>query len=269
MLENPIYYGASRWNYTHTEGTRKVINDEKDWVIVENDHPAIIEKKIWNQAQEVLKSWHRDVHFVREGSHLFTGIFRCSTCGATLSFKMARFKRKDGTITISDGYQCCRFRNSACTTGNYLSEKNAIIHMNNILEEASSIVNDTWSLEKINVEDTRQNNDIELYNLQLSKLNHKLELAKNAYLNEIDTMDEYKANKAIIQKEINEIESLLKSSCSNDKVVEEFQAKLTNVIQVFQDKSIDIMDKNKALKSIIKSIVYDKSKGKMIAYFYI
>lgn len=269
ILESPIYYGASRWNYAHTEGTRKVINDEKDWVIVENDHPAIIEREMWEQAQEVLKSWHKDVHFVREGSHLFTGIFRCSTCGATLSFKMARFKRKDGGITISDGYQCCRFRNSACTTGNYLNEKKAIVHMTNILKETFTIVNDTWSLEKINVEDTRNNNDAELYNLQLSKLNHKLELAKKAYLNEIDTIDEYKANKASIQKEINEIENLLRNSCSNDKTVEEFQSKLTNVIQIFQDTSIDIMDKNKALKSIIKSIVYDKSKDTMTAYFYL
>ncbi len=269
ILQNPSYYGTSRWNYTSQQGKKTIINDEKDWIVAENVHEAIIPKETWDVAQDIAYKWHKDVHFTREAMHLFTGIFRCSKCGSTLSFKMARFKRQDGGITISDGYQCCKFRNSACDTGNYLSEKNAFIHTMNILNETSSIIDDTWSFEKINIEDRRKHEDTELYELQLSKLYRKMDIAKKAYINEIDTLEEYGENKKAIQKEIDEIEKILKNHTPNDDVVKDFKEKLVEVIDIMNDKNINVRDKNNALKSIIKSIVYDKAKDCMKATFYV
>lgn len=269
ILKSPTYCGTSIWNYTNQQGDKTVINDEKDWVIAENVHEAIISKETWDIAQEILKKWHKDVHFTREAMHLFTGIFRCSSCGSTLSYKTARFKRQDGNITISDGYQCCKFRNSSCPTGNYLGEKNAFIHVINILKDTLDIVNETLSLEKLNIEDRRKHDDTELYELQLSKLYRKMGIAKKAYINEIDTLDEYRDTKKAIQKEIDEIGKILNDYNSSEDIVDDFKEKLVTVIDVMNDNSIDVRAKNNALKGIVKSIVYDKANERMVATFYI
>lgn len=270
MLENPVYIGVTRWNYTHCQGTKIVVKPEDEWIIVENTHEPIIDKNTWDEAQHILGTWHKDVKpRSTEYIHWLGGTLRCSNCGGTLVYKTARFKRKDGSIRIADGYQCCRYKAGSCDTSNYLSVKDAEKHVLNILTSTSDIVNDTWSLEGINIERTNKNKETALYEIQLNKLNNKLELAKKAYLNEIDTLDEYKANKETIQKEISEIEKIIKNNESDGVNVEIFKNKLTTAIEVIQDNCISIKDKNMILKDFIKYIVYNKAEKTFTAYFYI
>lgn len=270
MLENPIYIGVTRWNYTQCQGTRTVIKPESDWIIVENTHEPIVDKNTWDEAQKALKAWHRDVKpRSTDYIHWLGGILRCSKCGGTLVYKTARFKRKDGSMRIADGYQCGRYKARSCDTSNYLSVKDAEKHVFNILASTLDIVDDTWSLEGINIERTNKSKEIALYEVQLNKLNNKLQLAKKAYLNEIDTLDEYKANKEAIQKEISEIEKIINSTVSDDVNVENFKNKLITAIEVIQDDNISIKDKNMILKDFIKYTIYNKAEKTFMAYFYI
>lgn len=270
IASNPVYIGTMIWNKRKTVGTRQVMNDEKDWIVVENAHPSILEKNTWNEAQDALSKWHKDVTTSWNSNHIFTGIFRCSACGSTLSYKMARFKKKDGTITNSDGYQCCKFRNSACDTSNFILARKAFDHVLNILSETSDIIDKTWSFENINIENTRKNNDTALYKAQLDKLNHKLDLAKKAYINEVDTLDEYKENKKIIQREIEKIQNLINNNTVNDtETITIFKTKLVTVIEALNSTNLSDSQKNKALKEIVKSIVYNKENDTMEAIFYI
>lgn len=270
MLENPVYIGVTRWNYTHCQGTKIVIKPENEWIIVENTHQPIIDKNTWDKAQNALKAWHRDVKpRSTDYIHWLGGILRCSKCGGTLVYKTARFKRKDGSIRVADGYQCGRYKSRSCDTSNYIHIKDAESHILNILINTLSIVNDTWSLEGINIENTNKNKEIELYEIQLSKLNHKLELAKKAYLNEIDTIDEYKANKETIQKEIYELENIINNNKVNDVNIESFKKQLITAIGAIQDDTISIKDTNMILKDFIKYIVYNKAEKTFISHFYI
>lgn len=270
ILENPVYIGVTRWNYTHCQGTKIVLKPENEWIVVENTHEPIIDKKIWDEAQNALKAWHRDVKpRSTDYIHWLGGILRCSKCGGTLVYKTARFKRKDGSIRIADGYQCGRYKSRSCDTSNYIHIKDAESHVLNILINTLSIVNDTWSLEEINIENRNKDKDSELYEMQLNKLNHKLELAKKAYLNEIDTIDEYKANKEAIQKEIYELENIINNNKVDDVNIEKFKNKLITAIDAIQDNSISIKGKNKILKEFIKAITYNKAEESFTANFYI
>lgn len=270
IATNQVYIGTLIWNKRKTVGTRQILNDEKDWIIVENAHQGIVERSVWDETQKALAKWHKDVNTSWNSNHIFTGVFRCSACGSTLSYKMARFKKKDGTITNSDGYQCCKFRNSACDTSNFILANKAFDHVINILSKTLDIVNDTWSLENINIEDTRKNDDIILYKVQIDKLNHKLELAKKAYMNEIDTLEEYKENKMNIQNEIESIKKAIDCNTINDdETVNEFKGRLITLIDALNSTQLSVSQKNNYLKGLIKSIVYNKKEDKMIVHFYI
>ncbi len=270
ILENPVYMGVNRWNYSSTKGSKKVIKEQKDWVIVENTHEPIINKDIWNKAQESLSMWHKDIIIKNTGYvHWLGGILRCYKCGATLTYRTARFTRKDGSIRNADGYQCCKYKAGSCDTSNYLYVKNAEQHVLNILTETLTIVNDTGTFDGLNIECIHQHEDTMLYEMQLDKLKHKLDLAKKAYLNEIDTLAEYKENKIAIQKEMDELTNIINNNIIDDKIVSEFKTRLVTVISILEDPSIDINSKNKALKSILKSIIYNKSEETLVANFYI
>lgn len=270
ILENPVYIGVNRWNLTTYKGNRKITNDKKDWIVVENAHEPIIDKETWEEAQKALSKWHKDVkprstNYI----HWLGGILRCSKCGTTLVYKTARFPRKDGTIRNADGFQCGKFKGGSCDTSNYISVINIENQVRDILREALNIVNETGSLNGLNVENTRVKEEIELYDMQLSKLNHKLDLAKNAYLNEIDTLEEYKQNKKAIQAEIDEINNLINNNELSKEVICDFKNKFINAINAIDDNTLSIESKNNYLKTFIRSIVYDKANGTLTTNFYI
>ena len=272
MLQNPIYIGTTRWNYSCLEGTRIVVKPESEWILAENTHEPIVSKETWDEAQKILGTWHKDVKYRNtEYVHWLGGLLRCSKCGGTLVYKSARFTRKDGSIRIADGYQCCRYKAGSCDTSNYIGVKIAEEHVLNMLSQALEIINNTWSLEALNIEYQNKGNEIELYEEQLKKLNHKLELAKKAYLSEIDTLEEYRTNKEAIQKDIDAIKKMIDdtNSKNSDKVISGFKNKLVTVIEVIKDESVSVAAKNKHLKEVVKSIIYSKAEDYLKIIFYI
>lgn len=273
ILQNPVYLGVTRWNYTHCQGSRIVVKPENEWITVENTHEPIISQQTWDEAQKILGTWHKDVKpRSTDYVHWLGGILRCSNCNGTLVYKTARFKRKDGSIRNADGYQCCRYKARSCNTSNYIKIKDIEEHILQILTTALHIVNETWSLEGLNIEYETKSDEIKLYQAQLSRLNHKLERAKKAYLNDIDTLEEYKANKEMLQREILEITNLIdnnKHNNTNPQKVAEFKDKLVTAIEVIKDDNINIMSKNTLLKTFIKSIIYNKREDNLTTTFYI
>lgn len=59
MLTNISYTGALRYNYrSYTSKKERVINDERDLVLVENNHPAIITKQFERCQHHRLRRIH-------------------------------------------------------------------------------------------------------------------------------------------------------------------------------------------------------------------
>ncbi len=78
MLTNISYTGALRYNYrSYTSKKERVINDEKDWVLVENDRPAIITKEQFERCQRRYTERKDTVYHVRKP--LFADLLICNT----------------------------------------------------------------------------------------------------------------------------------------------------------------------------------------------
>lgn len=84
MLTNISYIGALRYNYRgYTSKKDWVINDEKDLVLVENDHPAIISSELFERCQQRYTERKNTVYHVRKP--LFADLLICTTHQLPLS----------------------------------------------------------------------------------------------------------------------------------------------------------------------------------------
>ncbi len=83
-------------------------------------------------------------------------------------------------------------------------------------------------------------------------------------------MEEYKRNKEMLLKEKEDVMkqiNQLKNDIDKDHTSEMVQ-RIKEVYQIITDDKIDNITKNKAMKSIIEKIVYNKREGIIDFYYY-
>ena len=106
---------------------------------------------------------------------------------------------------------------------------------------------------------------------QLKKIEEKFDRVKEAYRNGIDTLEEYKRNKDLIQKEKDSLETQLEAAKKeNEEKVPDQSIMLERIKNVYQllEGSADPVLKNEVLKSIIEKIVYIKEEKTVKIYYY-
>ena len=119
ILTNPFYIGTYRYN-TKTRKTRRW-KDKSEWVVVENNHQAIINKEQFERVGQIIQNNYRgDKNYQRKSTkvHILSGIATCHKCGKKMRSGLDRI-RKDG-FTPSR-YTCYGF-NVNYTCANYSSD---------------------------------------------------------------------------------------------------------------------------------------------------
>lgn len=259
ILRNPFYIGKIRWNYgTHKDGRKT--NPEEDWIIVDGSHKPIIDKDLFEKAQEKLNQIKRPSG--RRGripmQHWLSGILRCERCGGSINYHKAIERRGQSAY-----FTCRNYHNSACKFTQYTT----VQAMEKKFFEGliDSIENESYEISKSG------SNIIELEKdyLQesLKELEKKEERIKAAYRDGIDTIEEYKTNKAILLSEKEKI--LIKmENRKPDKTEKLSLKKYYDIIDILKSESFSIDQKNETLKLVCKKIVYDKKKDIMDFYLY-
>ena len=108
------------------------------------------------------------------------------------------------------------------------------------------------------------------YSGLIAKEKNKLKRAKEAYLAEIDTVEEYKENKARITKTISALEKQQAESQKEITVdLDEFSKKVNQVILTIEDPQASEKSKNEALRSIIDRIIYKKPSNTLAFFFHV
>ena len=95
ILQNPTYCGMIRWNRTTSETNE--IKEEKDWIIANGLHEAIISKELFDRAQQRLHSAHMPKG-ARPSStyhHWLGGLLKCPVCGRTMIAK-TMYRKSNG-----------------------------------------------------------------------------------------------------------------------------------------------------------------------------
>lgn len=84
IIRNPFYIGTYRYNLR--ESGRGALKPENEWIIKEDNHPAIISKEQFERCNKIMdeNGTSRDVSEIRETVHIhiFAGKLFCSLCGS-------------------------------------------------------------------------------------------------------------------------------------------------------------------------------------------
>lgn len=267
-IQNPIYAGIVRWNYATQQGSGRKIKPEDEWILRDGTHEAIISKAMFEKAQEKVKYinslYTKSKIPPSEYGHWLGGLVRCSDCGGTLTLS-------NGKLKFGGYYTCNKNRKGSCPTSNRIRvdelQQIVIDGLKDLLLRFDTAEGLPIQLESKPVSD----NEAVILQNQLERIRRKYEVAKNAYLAEIDTIDEYKSNKESIQQEedkvLKKLNSLSAPTDKQDKKI--LKQRIENSIALLEDDSVDIKTKNDMLKTFITQIVVDKKSDTIDMKYYL
>lgn len=259
ILNNPVYKGYARWtpgklhnrNYTDPAS-----------IVAKGDWEAIVSAETWNAAVSRFHS-EKKVHYKHkrpetEGIHWLSGMVKCSSCGRSL---IVGAKYKNGAVQ----FQCGGYNHGQCHDSHAVSSNRLIPVLLSRLEEIAAHPHTKGCRYTIRREAPAPD-EWEVYTSLLSKAQQRLKKAKDAYLNDIDTLEEYRFNKTNIETEIAELQEHI-SEIEKQRNIPfnqaAFSIKIVSVIEILRDDSRSMEDKRKAFKSICDKIIFHKRNSSL------
>lgn len=264
LLQNPFYIGKVRWNYYDRSAGH--YRDEEEVIIADGRHEPIIDMDTWERAQERLaKVIHeRKPRDVSTCKHWLSGILVCSSCGASLAHSTIK-----GKISY---FQCHKYTKGACRDSHYVNardaEQNVVAGLEAVLENRS--------IYHLNIiKDSAPDNEIALLNNAINKLDTKLAKIKAAYIDGIDTLDEYKDNKHRILRErdqltakVQELTEASPAVISKEDSIEKLLDNIRISLEILKNENATQIEKGNAIRNIVEKIVYDKVNNSYGFYYY-
>lgn len=253
ILSNPFYIGKIRWNMRDSSATNKK-KPREEWIITQSSHESIVDEDLYNKVQNRLeirslehKKYQRGIC---HGTHWLSGLIKCSICGKG-------FYTKHERTTIS--FQCQGYKNGLHSESQNISEKKMVAA---VIESLKSVASSEDIIEyKIIRSSPSGNNDIMIFKEELNKLQIKEERIKQAYINGIDTIEEYKTNKAMLDDQrvkLKKCISQMQSSCDIINTNDLFRKNVQYAIQLITDDTVESYKKAAALRSVVESITFFK-----------
>lgn len=252
VLENPFYTGISRWNYTdrgrQLKPADEVIYTKGNWEPLWDK--ATLEEIKKHLAMNMRKAKSRDVSTAK---HWLSGLLICSSCGGTLAYSGTKNSR---------GFQCWKYTKGFCNESHYIGihpiEKMVIEYLESILHSPAIVYT---VISSASADADSKLADLEK---QLQKVENKEKRIKAAYLNEIDSLEEYKANKAALLKERAAIEKNIKlltisnTDMSKEEMDKKMKQNISALLTVLQDDSADYVQKGNMMRNVVDHIVFDR-----------
>lgn len=265
ILQNPTYCGMIRWNRTINESNE--IRPESEWIVTDGEHPAIISKELFDKAQERYKREYRSrgARPVSTYKHWLSGVVKCPACGRTMTANTIR-----NNTRVYSHFRCYGYTKGKCMANNSISS----IKLEPAVLESIKTVLDNGKITYRKIE-AKTDDTVDLKTIledQIKKIDVKLQRIKEAYMNGIDTMEEYKENKQAVQEEKQHLEkqlSEIKEEKSNSKDDDEdMLLRVKNVYDILSSDSVDATTKNDVLRSVVEKIIYEKDKDLLKVYYY-
>lgn len=190
-----------RWNRTVSETNE--IRPESEWIVSDGQQPAIISKELFDKAQIRYKSEYKPSG-ARPSStykHWLSGLMKCPVCGRTMIAK-----------TVSNQKSYCYFTCYGYSKGKCLAKTSvSSLRLEPAVLASIKEVLDSGNIIYRHVEPVQETSvDLNvIITEQLRKNAEKFDRIREAYRNGVDTLDEYKENKRMVQEEKEMLEKQL------------------------------------------------------------
>ena len=262
ILWNPAYIGKIRYSLEGSRAVSKRDYDSEKIVIADGNWKPLISMELWDKVQEMLHAQKRSYpKFAKRQQpidYMLKGIVRCGCCGATLAMSAA-VSGKARTRTM----QCCNYSRGKCHTSHSITIPRIEAAFMKGLKDA--VKEGKFSFSPIQKKKT-ESNSVD-YDKLIAVEERKLARAKEAYLAEIDTIEQYKENKATITKRIEDLKAMRDKEETTEIDVNAFSETVISIIELCERDDVTLEAKNEALHSIIESAVYDKANSTLAINF--
>ena len=263
MLHNPCYIGKIRFT---PDGTRAVSQgkfDHENIMIVDGQHEPIISMELWDKVQKMLedqkKAYPKYARQSQPIEHMLKGIIKCGCCGGTLAIN-GWSSGKDPVRNL----QCCNYSRGSCRVSHSITlpklEGAFIAGLKQALEAKQFTL-------APRVKKKSEPTAID-YDKLISVEERRLARAKEAYLAEIDTIEQYAQNKKEITERIEDLIARRDKEIEKEFNIDEFMAKVVEIVEFIEREDVTPAAKNEALHTIIEKVVYEKAKGNLAIYFH-
>ena len=262
MLNNPAYIGMIRRSPTGTRSISKRNYSNEEITFVEGLHEPIISRELWDKAQERIKEikarYPKYAKREQPIDYMLKGLTRCSACGSTMAMS-ATTSGKSKTRSL----QCCNYAKGSCKVSHSVTvpkiEKALIEGLEQLIEtkQFNIVPKAPKTTDTATVD----------YDKLIAIEERKLERAKQAFLAEIDTIEQYGQNKKEITERINNLIAKRDEDAPKVEIDRNAYAKKVSEIVDFIKSDATETAKNEALRTIIENIVYEKANGNLAIYF--
>lgn len=267
ILQNPVYCGMTRWYRTHNETNE--IRDKSEWIIAQGQHEPIISKELFDAAQERFQASYRPrgARPAATYRHWLSGLVKCPICGRTMIAKTVADKRYGKKYCY---FVCYGYTKGKCLTSASVSSKTLEPEVLEALREASSDTSLSFSVKR-RLPANNNADEIALLQKQYERIAVKMERIKEAYRNEVDTLDEYRENKALLEKEkqalLTRISELTAAEEKQDHTSERMLERIQSVYDILVSEQFTNQQKSEAIRSVIEKIVWHRDE-KLAELFY-
>lgn len=234
MFQNEKYTGRYRGNDNYCE---RLVDDD-------------LFQSVNRQLKMNIKEYdHRN-------EYIFSGLLVCGNCGKKINSGMKRYyapRRKDGTKKVYDPVPVynCRYSYYAdkCSNKKYLKEHLLEKYLlENIKELSETHLKEIKKIDSKIVDNSKQ----------IEFLNRKIERLKEAYLNSVITLEEFKADKSMIIDQLNELSRPERENTSHNAAALKGFLKL-NLMDYYSNMTA--IEKRQLWRSIIKTITFDNERN--------
>lgn len=209
LLANPTYIGHL------TQGRRKKLNykskkevrvPKEDWIIVENTHEGIIDKRIFETAQDLLaKNKHKQSS---QRGELLQGFLRCKECGHVISINRSRDDKRKYCVC---SFYLAHSKFKLCTPHSCNYDKLEKLVLDNIRENCKKYVDTsnfeaTVSKAKSKIDSKAiLTNQLEQLKIKEKQISLYIDRIYEDKLNGIIDIDMYNRNSLKYKKELDEL----------------------------------------------------------------
>lgn len=262
ILHNSCYIGKLRLSL---DGSKSVSNrqyDSDSIMEVDGHHEPIISMEIWDKVQkriEHVKATHPKYSKKDQTvSYMLKGIVKCSSCGGPMAANGISGKAKTRCL------QCCNYARGSCKVPHGIVLPRLEEAFIKGLEQAigdkqfAIIPKATKKSDKPTVE----------YDKLIAIEERKLERAKEAYLAEIDSIEQYKKNKQTITERIASLTQMRDHETPVEINIDTYTEKVISILDFIKRDDVTPQAKNEALRTIIEKVVYDKPNNNLAIFFH-
>ena len=263
ILWNPAYIGKIRWTPDGSKVVSKRDYTNENIMLKDGNWQPLISMELWDKVQEMLTNqklaYSKYAKRQQPIQYMLKGLVRCSVCGGTLAMSAA-ISGKNQTRTM----QCCNYARASCHTSHSITVPKLESAFIQGLRQAVKNKDFTITPTK---KTTTQAPTVD-YDKLIAIEEKKLERAKEAYLAEIDTIEQYKENKTKITERIENLKAKQNEDTSSEIDIDTFTKKVIGILEFIERDDVTEAAKNEALHTIIEKVVFEKAKGNLAIYFH-